>query len=114
MPDFKQLATRMNVAQWIAEERAGHADVKYGSGTAANDLIEKQVLEGGLDDNALNFIGNYLKRAQLAGVDTPLGRQALGKAAVTCIAYLERSVFHFGPMPEPGHPSGEVREWHSQ
>lgn len=101
----------MNVSSWIAEERRGHADVKYGKGTEADDLVEKQFLEEGLGDSALNFIGNYLKRAQLLGVDTPLGKQALGKAIVTCTAYLERAIIHHGPMPKPGLPSGEIQEW---
>lgn len=109
---LKVLATRMNVAEWIATERREHADVKYGEGTEAKALVDKQFEDEGLGDDSLNFILNYLKRAELFGMHTPQGKQAMGKLIVTCTAYLERAVMLHGPMPKPGVPSGEIQEWH--
>ena len=48
----------------------------------------------------------YLHRARVLGLDNPAGRQAIAKAAVTCIGYLESVVRVHGPLPEPGVPSG--------
>jgi len=49
----------------------------------------------------------YLNRAEILGLDNPLGRQAVAKAATTAVAYLE-SVFRVhGSVPSPGFSSGE-------
>lgn len=54
----------------------------------------------------------YLHRASILGLENPNGRQALAKAAMVVIAAVESAERVFGPLPEPGHPSGEIREWH--
>lgn len=53
-------------------------------------------------------IDMYLHRAKiLGGPETPLGRQAVAKAAATAVGYLE-SVFRvYGSVPSPGFESGE-------
>lgn len=54
-------------------------------------------------------VDNYLKRAEVLGLDTDVGRQAVAKAATTAVAYLE-SVFRvYGSVPSPGFTSGEIR-----
>lgn len=56
----------------------------------------------------------YLHRAETLGLDNPLGRQAVGKAATTTVAYLESVMRSFGSVPAPGFPSGELQgEWKS-
>lgn len=56
-------------------------------------------------------IVRYLDRAILIGVDNPNGRQAFAKAVATASDALESIVRKHGPLPEPGHTSGEIVEW---
>lgn len=98
-----------HVARWIEGERAGHADVKYGPDQNLPARLTN-VAEGNWDE-LRNFVLNYMKRVELFGLDTPQGRQALGKAAVTLIAYAEYAVAIHGPMPTPGVTSGEIQTW---
>jgi hypothetical protein len=51
-------------------------------------------------------VDNYLVRAEVLGLDNPLGRQAVGKAATTAVAYLESMFRRFGGLPSPGFTSG--------
>lgn len=51
----------------------------------------------------------YLKRAQVLGLDNPLGRQAVAKAAATAVGMLENLLRTYGWVPQPGYPSGELR-----
>jgi hypothetical protein len=57
-------------------------------------------------------IDNYLKRAEILGLDNPLGRQAVAKAATTAVAYLESMFRRFDSVPSPGFTSGEHKgDW---
>jgi hypothetical protein len=103
------MSTRQSLLDWIATERALYADVKYaadGPNRAAliADLRDHPHIDGEWDV----FIGNYLRRAQLFGVDSLPGRQALGKTIVTLMHCLETAIEAHGPMPVPGVPSGEI------
>lgn len=94
---------------WIAGERATHAGVKYGDDTPQwRALVEDMKAHAHLDGEWDVFIGNYLRRAQLLGLDSLPGRQALGKTIVTLMHCLETAVEVYGPMPSPGLPSGEI------
>lgn len=108
MPEWMQ-AHREEVNEWIRIERAGHADVKYDSTLRDEGLVNMQ--EQGLEMGGYwdDFIKQYLHRASLFGLETPQGRQALGKAIVTAHACLETAIEAFGPMPTPGVPSGEIK-----
>lgn len=84
---------------------------------AEHRAYESDKFDRGLDDAKApedwsDRIEMYLHRAQTLGLDNPLGRQAVAKAATTAISYLE-SVFRvYGSVPSPGVPSGENRgEW---
>lgn len=102
-------AAHDHVTTWIAAERAQYAENKWAvSGSAAGQLPE-----GRLTQEALDFVLNYLGRARTLGTETPLGRQALAKAAVTLLDYVEKAVLHQGPLPEPGHPSGTNVKWNT-
>lgn len=105
-----QQQCRAHVYAWLQQERSKYADVKNAEETPMRDVVRKE-LSVGLSDDVLNMPFNYLKRAQLFGVDTPQGRQALGKAVVTLTHYLETIVEYHGGMPEPGHSTGEILPW---
>lgn len=99
--------SRLQLLMWLTAERQRYSDVKYSDKKECDSHIQE---DGGIGDDSWywGFIGNYLKRAQLMGLDQPNGRQALGKAIVTLMDALESSIRVFGPMPQPGVPSGEI------
>lgn len=99
---------RDHVRTWITAERALYADVKYDEDQKNHLRLRMFMAEEGLAPTWLDFIGNYLKRAEMFGLDTPQGRQAMGKTIVTMLHCLETAVEIHGPMPEPGYPSGEI------
>lgn len=99
-------STRADLQKWIAVERATYADIKFSDENRAF-LIDAMRVER-LGPIWLGFIGNYLKRAELFGLDTLQGRQALGKTIVTLLHCLETAMDEFGPMPAPGVSSGEI------
>ena len=94
---------------WIEYERHGHANVKI-SGDVRRNHHEKP-LEDKDWETVFNFVGNYIKRAELMGLDSESGRQAAGKAITTLLDFLETSCVMYGPMPKPGLPSGEIEPW---
>lgn len=69
----------------------------------------EQGAEGHTPEQWAEIIGNYLQRAKVLGLDNPLGRQAVGKAAAISVAYLETMFHRYGSLPAPGFPSGEIR-----
>jgi hypothetical protein len=106
-----RLAARMNVAEWIGTERREYADIKYADTEARHKLI-LETQNFGLGGEWMVFAGGYLKRAELQGLDTARGRQALGKAIVTLTHALETAVQYHGPMPKPGVSStDDLQEW---
>jgi hypothetical protein len=107
---FKRMAARIAVQDWIFSERKQYADIKYSDDTESRHKLILETQNYGLDGEWMVFLGNYLKRAELFGLDTPKGRQALGKAIVTMIHALETAVEYLGPMPEPGHSSSDELE----
>lgn len=111
--DTRTLATRMRIATWLAEERREYADKKYDPDGENMHRLELDMQNYGLDENGewWGFITNYLKRAQLLGLDKASGRQALGKLIVTLVNCLEVAERVYGPMPMPGVPSGQIETW---
>lgn len=84
---------------WLADERR-YADRK---------LAEMQMaLPSIVNDPGYWFddIDRYLHRAELLGLESPLGRQALGKAIVVALRTLEEATAVLGPLPPGGLPSG--------
>lgn len=103
--------SRAHVLSWVSQERNLYADAdKFKEGNPGRDMIREYLAEG-FGDDAYSFLLNYLGRARLFGIDTPQGRQAMGKSLVTLTHFLETVVELHGPMPEPGHSSGEIHEW---
>ena len=102
------MSARDELLEWIATERAFYADVKYAEdGTNREALIADLRYHPHIDGEWDVFIGNYMRRSQLFGVDSLPGRQALGKTIVTLMHCLETAIEVYGPMPAPGVPSGE-------
>lgn len=90
--------------EWLRQEQKNYAQVKYPISTVEED-------EGVLTQRCIDFVTNYLSRAQLLGLDTPTGRQTLAKALSTLYGFTQSAVYLHGPLPEPGHSSGELHDW---
>jgi hypothetical protein len=87
---------------WIAAEHAIYEGNKFD-----RDLDDEKT-----PDDWYKRIDNYLKRAEVLGLDNPLGRQAVAKAATTAVAYLESMFRRFDSVPSPGFTSGEHKgDW---
>lgn len=115
--DLALMAARMNVREWLHVERRDYADRKFSEESEARDRLKRDTRDYPAtfhprgDERVGEWEGyvfNYLSRVRLFGVDTPLGRQALGKLIVTLTHCLETAVQEHGPMPVPGVSSGEI------
>jgi hypothetical protein len=107
-----QQDAREHLREWIAVERASYADTKYGEDTEARHKLILETKNYGLGGEWMVFAGGYLKRAELQGLDTARGRQALGKAIVTLMHALETAIEYQGPMPQPGMSSSDdLQDW---
>lgn len=90
------------IRAWLAQERE-YTVQKFGL-----ELDDQHVREwGGPDDWWEVQFQNYLGRANVLGLDTIAGRQALAKFVATAVGMLEAAVRVYGPLPLPGVPSGE-------
>lgn len=85
-----------------------YQDAKWDSTRHAHDAL---MADEGIRGRWTNDVNMYLHRAGLIGLDKPNGRQALAKAAMVVVAAVESAVRVYGPLPEPGHTSGEIVEW---
>jgi hypothetical protein len=108
--------SREHLHAWLDYERSQYADVKYADGTLQRNILIRDVTEnpaivGGDDQGWEIFIGNYMKRVQMFGLDKPHGRQAMGKLIVTLLHALETAIDVHGPMPTPGVSSGTITDW---
>lgn len=102
---------RYQLIAWLQDERKNYADVKWKDGESNRESLIQKMKEEGWTPTWTDFAYAYMKRAELMGPDTLQGRQAMGKAVVTLMHILETAIMVFGPMPEPGHTSGEIVEW---
>lgn len=111
--DTKDIAARITVGTWLAQERKDYADTKYPRDSETWHRLMLDMKNYGLDENGewWVFITNYLKRTQLLGLDTPAGQQALGKLIVTLLSCFEACVMVNGKPPMPGTPSGTIEPW---
>lgn len=106
------IKARAHVLSWLSQERSRYADAdKYKEGNPGRDIVRESLSDGDFGEEAMNFLLSYIKRAELYGLGTPQGRQALGKAIVTATHFLETVCEYFGSMPEPGHSSGKIEPW---
>jgi hypothetical protein len=107
---------REHVRAWLDYERRTYADQKYAPDKPITQALVKDAQDNphmeadGHQDIDL-FIGNYLSRVKMFGLDSLQGRQAMGKLIVTLTDHLERAVSIHGPMPTPGVSSGNIIQW---
>jgi hypothetical protein len=87
----------LTAMDWIEAEHSAYEDDKF----------DQEIDDDKTAEEWNERIEMYLHRAKILGLDNPLGRQAVAKAATTCVAYLE-SVFRVhDSVPSPGFTSGE-------
>lgn len=100
---------RSQIRQWVRQERV-YADNKF-DGMQRGDHDE-EMKESGIEEDSwwYNQIMQYVDRARMFGLETPKGRQAMGKCYMTLGGMLESMVRVHGRMPEGGVPSGEVKD----
>jgi hypothetical protein len=84
---------------WIEAEHSSYEDNKFAE--EADDAKSTEEWN--------ERIEMYLHRAKILGIENALGRQAVAKAATTCVAYLESMFRVYGYIPSPGFSSGEHR-----
>jgi hypothetical protein len=109
----RDIAARMTVASWLAQERAEYADLKYRrDGDKWHELLLDMGTFGIHEDGQWwTFLTNYLSRAQLLGIESPSGMQAFGKFIVTALSCFEAAVIVNGKPPMPGVASGNIEPW---
>lgn len=95
-----------DVLAWLISERS-YTITKFGTDADRRHTTEWMEKSGdGWWDQQLD---NYLHRAFVLGLDTLVGRQALAKFVSTAAGMLAAAVQVYGPIPEAGVPSGEIR-----
>lgn len=100
---------RRQVYSWLAAEEVGHQDLKFTEATkTAGPLSDDNWTHDPLMTKWSDKIGMYLHRADILGLDNPLGRQAAAKAVATAHGMLESIVRVHGDLPPGGVPSGEI------
>lgn len=100
---------RAHLERWRQLELE-YADTKFDHQRVGHDtrLKEEQLAD---DSWWFGQIFQYVDRARIYGLELPQGRQALAKCWLTMGGCLESMIRTFGPLPEPGHTSGEIRLW---
>jgi hypothetical protein len=93
------------VSRWLGKERAYQVE-KFGLEQDDLHIQEGLVVDGWWWQQLTNYFG----RAQTLSLETPCGRQAAAKLTATMVGMLEAVVRVYGELPEPGVPSGEIRE----
>jgi hypothetical protein len=105
------IASRIVASDWIAIERREYADHKYDADLRYKNDIDMHNFGLTEESDWWVFLTNYLRRAQVFGVDTLQGRQAFGKFVVTALSAFESMIRTEGRPPTPGVHSGEITEW---
>jgi hypothetical protein len=92
---------------WLRQELA-YVDEKFPPSIRVvhNSELEKE----GVSFNSYWFqqVYQYVKRAEILGLDNPLGRQAIAKALSTMFGLVEGVVATYGELPPPGVSSGNL------
>lgn len=89
------------IIQWVQDEYA-YATTKVTQDPESDDRKTEEDPFYWSDQIAM-----YAHRAAVLGLQSPAGRQAAAKCAMTAMCFAESAVRKFGALPEPGVPSGE-------
>lgn len=96
------------VLDWLDEERV-YTIEKFGTDKDRFHVEEFKDAAVGRSTWWEMQLDNYYFRAKVLGLDTPGGRQALAKFVATAVGMLAATIQVYGPLPEPGVPSGEIK-----
>ena len=97
----------VTVLDWLKGERQTHQPQKFGEIHGTIEAGDDERTRENPDD-WIRRVDMYLDRARVLGLDNPLGRQAVAKAAATAVGYFESVLRVYGDVPVFGSPSGEV------
>lgn len=107
---YERQSTFSSLLHWLAVERREYQVTKWDYGQ--QDLEHARQGAGEASWLWQRGVENYVGRARLFPVESPLYTQALMKLAATVLHMLEQLlVTDETVLPEPGHPSGEVVPW---
>ncbi|KKK56708.1 hypothetical protein LCGC14_3061830 [marine sediment metagenome] len=94
----------MRVRMWLRQEW-DYQIRKHGR--AETDVQRQRIRTFGQDDDWFRHaLDQYYHRAEVLGLDTPVGRQALAKFVATGVGMLDSVIEEHGHLPPPGTPSG--------
>lgn len=99
------------IKDWLDEEEPYRYKEKWGPQAQDDALIDGSPLgEPGVGKNshAYNGVTQYMHRAEVLGLGTLAGRQALMKALGTMIGVVESMYRVYGLPPQGGLPSGDL------
>jgi len=104
---------RGQMLTWLAEELP-YVDSKWDPiGTDDSFIVEGGMSKkGGVGPDSYFFeqVMQYLQRADTLGLDTPQGKQAVGKALGAMTGLVETVIRVYGSLPRGGVASGEIIE----
>lgn len=98
---------------WLKTEWENYADPKFTASRPGHDM---EMAHAGIADDSwwYNQFAQYIQRARVLGIENPNGRQALAKCCAALTGCIESMIRVHGPLPEPGHSSGYINEWHPE
>lgn len=100
---------RKQSMEWLRDEWARYADPKFDEDRPLHDVeMRREGVQRGCfwSEQVLQ----YVHRADILGLDTPRGRQALIKGLAAYHGMVESMYRVYGEPPKPGYPSGEIHE----
>jgi hypothetical protein len=111
---YSRAAISDHVHDWLQLEEARYADGKWTleemkRRVALGDPATGRLPGVGMGSESMDGVQMYMHRAQVLGLENPLGRQALAKALMTLFSRVEGAVALYGPLPAAGVPSGVIQ-----
>lgn len=99
---------RRQLLRWLREEWR-YADDKFDDHRRQHD---EEMRDGGITDAGwwFNQVFQYVARGRVLGLENPLGRQAIAKCWAAMSGLVESVIRVHGDLPEPGVPSGYLRD----
>jgi hypothetical protein len=92
---------------WLTKELV-YVDKKFPSSVRGDHSSELEQTGVSFDSYWFQQVYQYVKRAEILGLDNPLGRQAIAKGLSTMFGLVERVIEVYGELPPPGVSSGNL------